>query len=274
MFECAPIPDVLGGGNLWFNSESLSCDWPQNVQCNSTTTEPATTSDHITATTEHDKTTPNTSTEKSTESTYKTTVDTTTTTPFLNATTDNTFTSEVPENTTQNTSIEPTNEPTVDTTTSEEPDKTTQPTSTPPTNKPTTEAGTTSSTISQTTMTSMPIESKEFKFFENVETWSDAERACVSYGGHLASIHSHEEHTKVINLVKHVPKFRVWIGGSDEEHEGIWQWVDQTNWDYQNWSGSQPDNMGGNQNCTIVWNIDEKWDDTNCNTKKPFVCLI
>merc|ERR1719334_2281473 len=93
----------------------------------------------------------------------------------------------------------------------------------------------------------------EYKFFNEAKSWYDAEKSCVKEGGHLASIHSKEDHEKIINLVKDVPSYRVWIGGSDDKREGKWQWTDDTKWDYEAWSTGQPDNYRGNQDCNLIW---------------------
>ena len=62
-------------------------------------------------------------------------------------------------------------------------------------------------------------------FTEEPLAWADAEAACQTEGGHLASIGSQEENSFVRSLV---PDAFVWIGLHEPRDEGTddWQWSD------------------------------------------------
>jgi hypothetical protein len=48
--------------------------------------------------------------------------------------------------------------------------------------------------------------------------WNAAENHCISLGGHLASIHSQDEHSEVVSLTLGAGDYH-WIGFSDSEIE-------------------------------------------------------
>ena len=60
----------------------------------------------------------------------------------------------------------------------------------------------------------------------------------------------------------------VWIGGTDERSEGVWEWTDGSPWGYENWlkrdepHKSEPTNFRGNEDCTVIWG--REWFDVNC----------
>jgi hypothetical protein len=49
-------------------------------------------------------------------------------------------------------------------------------------------------------------------------TWPDAEADCVSYGGHLASVHSKAEDSFLYNLIG-IYASPIWLGASDIDQE-------------------------------------------------------
>jgi hypothetical protein len=88
----------------------------------------------------------------------------------------------------------------------------------------TTAATTTWSTTPKvTTSVACPDYWEEFNghcylFIEESMNWNDSESACVSEGGHLASIHSEEEQDFVYGLVS---RFAYWLGATCSEVHNI-----------------------------------------------------
>lgn len=109
-----------------------------------------------------------------------------------------------------------------------------------------------------------------YQVFENSLSWTDAEEACESVGGHLATIESAEEQDFIKNLIKSTKKENLWIGGYYSSD--AWNWVDNTPWDYTNWDNLQPDNYTGDEFYLRIKNrdktyenweaMDGKWNDT------------
>ena len=81
--------------------------------------------------------------------------------------------------------------------------------------------------------------------YERIEggyTWQEAKADAEDRGGHLATITSAEEN----DLIREISGGgSVWIGGSDAEQEGQWQWVTGETFSFTNWAGGEPNNSGG-----------------------------
>jgi Ran GTPase-activating protein (RanGAP) involved in mRNA processing and transport/GTPase SAR1 family protein len=104
----------------------------------------------------------------------------------------------------------------------------------------------------------------EYMFNNKKMSWKDHEDAAIEWGGHLASIHSMEEHEHVKNLAKG----EFWIGGRRiESHKGNdpgsehWKWADGSPWDFTLWAPGEPNNCGNQKNrvqmcdwCKYKWN--------------------
>ena len=80
-----------------------------------------------------------------------------------------------------------------------------------------------------------------YKAFHESMTWAEAKAYCKSLGGHLAVITSSEEQAAMSKLgLKR--SYNYWLGASDSEEEGAWEWITQEAWSYENWGSGQPDN--------------------------------
>ncbi|XP_044197759.1 type-2 ice-structuring protein-like [Thunnus albacares] len=104
--------------------------------------------------------------------------------------------------------------------------------------------------------------------------WAEAEEKCQSMNANLASVHNIEEYHVIQRLIltaTHGYK-EAWIGGSDAQMEGDWQWSDGSRLSYLNWCSGQPDNFF-DQDCLQINHGGNKcWDDTKCSRHLPFVC--
>lgn len=73
--------------------------------------------------------------------------------------------------------------------------------------------------------------------------WSEAREKCEEEGGYLATITSQEEQNFVADLIEvKGEKKNYWLGGTDNEEEGVWRWITGEDWSYTNWRENQPDN--------------------------------
>ena len=64
----------------------------------------------------------------------------------------------------------------------------------------------------------------------------------------------------------------VWMGFSDEQNEGTWQWVDksiQTSYTY--WSNGEPNNYQ-NEDCAGLLGDTYYWNDYQCSKIYPILC--
>lgn len=72
-------------------------------------------------------------------------------------------------------------------------------------------------------------------------SWETAEELCEENGAHLATITSAEEQAAVESLLTDAgTSVAYWLGASDSEEEGEWEWVTEEVFDYTNWSRQGP----------------------------------
>jgi hypothetical protein len=83
--------------------------------------------------------------------------------------------------------------------------------------------------------------------------------------GHLATITSQEESDFVAANLPWATSLAYWLGGiqppGSAEPDGGWTWVTGETWDYTNWGGGEPNDLGGED--ALHFQGDEKWNDVN-----------
>jgi len=101
------------------------------------------------------------------------------------------------------------------------------------------------------TDSSIPEEAVEFDghhylLVDEVEglSWPSSKKRCASQGSHLATVTSREESDFIAELCD---GRYMYLGGSDEEQEGNWVWVDGSPWEFTNWMRGQPNDYTGNE---------------------------
>jgi hypothetical protein len=136
-----------------------------------------------------------------------------------------------------------------------------------------------------------------YEFFDVNRPMKEAEYACSTLGGHLASLHSQADQDLVNSMVDK----SVWIGYHDQHVEGCSRnsncdhdcpvletgfiWSDGTANDYANWADGEPNDWhgsdsdcsqdssnGGIEDCTEMWDSGNSWNDADCAQAKPYVC--
>ncbi|MBF0227573.1 MAG: hypothetical protein HQK76_19170 [Desulfobacterales bacterium] len=103
-------------------------------------------------------------------------------------------------------------------------------------------------------------------------TWTDARKQAIELGGYLATITSREENDFIYNnLVKN--NCDCWLGGTDDQSEGNWQWVTGEAWDYYNWSSdaNNPQNFI-NDYIGMKSLSSGQWNDYAINSSLAFIC--
>ncbi len=88
----------------------------------------------------------------------------------------------------------------------------------------------------------------KYRYFSYMKDWHEAESYCENLGGHLAIIESAEENEFLTqNYAIPFLNGRPFLGGTDEEVEGVWKWIDGRTFDevgYENWAPGEPNNNG------------------------------
>ena len=103
--------------------------------------------------------------------------------------------------------------------------------------------------------------------------WLQAKEFCRKSASSLTSVHSMEENQFISALARAKgAEKNFWIGLSDIEKEGNWQWEDGSNWSFSNWIPKQPNNAKGNQDCVAISSSSEQWADDPCEMQRFVVC--
>ena len=85
-------------------------------------------------------------------------------------------------------------------------------------------------------------------------SWSQSKDDAESRGGHLVAITSGREMANILGMLGADFSDNMWIGATDENIEGSWEWVTGENFDYSNWGpGGQPSNSYGTEHYAQYW---------------------
>ncbi|KAM9709702.1 CD209 antigen-like protein 2 [Menidia menidia] len=104
-------------------------------------------------------------------------------------------------------------------------------------------------------------------------TWDKGREDCNDKGADLVVIDTAEEQKFVSGLITS----DTWIGLSDRNQEGLWQWVDNSPLSVKFWDINQPDNGGrdpkwGEEDCAHFIKSPTVWNDISCTTSFKWIC--
>jgi formylglycine-generating enzyme required for sulfatase activity len=99
-----------------------------------------------------------------------------------------------------------------------------------------------------------------YKGYEQGVIWRDAKAFCERQGGHLATITSKEENDFIAGLLPTKNSY-YWIGFTDEEQEGRWEWVTGEPVTFKVWAEGEPNNAGGIENHAMLSPAGGTWID-------------
>ncbi|XP_030630836.1 macrophage mannose receptor 1-like [Chanos chanos] len=109
--------------------------------------------------------------------------------------------------------------------------------------------------------------SNHYVLVDQSMSWTEAQSYCRQHYTDLVSVRNDNELQQILSIRG---TSTVWIGLYRTR-----LWSDESNSTFRNWSPGQPDNAGGNQNCTAVSFSDSgKWTDEKCLNTFPFFCYI
>jgi hypothetical protein len=100
---------------------------------------------------------------------------------------------------------------------------------------------------------------------ETPTNWSAAKAAAEAAGGHLVTVTSPEEKNFLAAFNRNF-----WIGLSDEQTEGVYQWVTGEPYVYSNWNPGEPNNAG-NEDYTEMGGLSGAWNDLNNFNNRLYV---
>ena len=111
-------------------------------------------------------------------------------------------------------------------------------------------------------------------------TWYLAHHVCavLDRRARLASVHPASSQF-VETLAKETGTNRIWIGLARQcDDDDSWVWSDGTPLDFADWAPSQPNNVGGNQDCVHMEDTPDPgkklWHDNECKQKFSVMCQL
>lgn len=94
-------------------------------------------------------------------------------------------------------------------------------------------------------------------------------------GGHLATINTEAEQNFVTQLLDR--RFPYFLGLTDENTEGLWQWVDQTPFNPHMvfWRKGEPNDFK-EEDCVVLINVQDEWawNDFPCDFQANSICKL
>lgn len=92
-----------------------------------------------------------------------------------------------------------------------------------------------------------------------------AQSYAQTFGANLISVQSASENADLLQALSNQGYAGqvIWIGFTDAAVEGTFVWYDNAPVTYSNWAPGEPNNSGGNENCTQIY-PDGTWNDLNC----------
>jgi gliding motility-associated-like protein len=96
-------------------------------------------------------------------------------------------------------------------------------------------------------------------------TGPQAQTYAQSFGANLISVQSATENADLVQALSNqgYSSNVIWIGYSDATTEGSFVWYDGAPLSYSNWAPGEPNDAGGNEDCTQIY-PDGSWNDLNC----------
>lgn len=95
--------------------------------------------------------------------------------------------------------------------------------------------------------------------------WHEAKDSAISLGGYLCTVNSYNEMMFILDICSTAnlsANAAFYLGGTDENSEGVWEWVSDETWDYEYWRDGEPnDHNGGEDYLIFGLSYDGKWND-------------
>ena len=108
----------------------------------------------------------------------------------------------------------------------------------------------------------------------SIDTFWEAEAYAESRGGHLAIINDSAENQTLYEYVMDDLGYEsAYFGLADVDFEGLWEWVDGSGINYENWAPGQPDREGV-ENYALFWHKDPRYTWNNADFGKDNVGTV
>ncbi|POI25468.1 hypothetical protein CIB84_010783 [Bambusicola thoracicus] len=109
-----------------------------------------------------------------------------------------------------------------------------------------------------------------YYFSTEGKSWIEARAACSMLGAQLAIINSELENKFLANHIMEVRAF--WLGLSDMQREGDWEWLDGQSLSISFWRKGEPNNVGQHgEDCATI-SSSGLWNDAVCTSPEAWIC--
>ena len=98
-----------------------------------------------------------------------------------------------------------------------------------------------------------------FEVFPLAMTWENAKVYCEERGGHLATITSRQEETRVLDLLDEQGMKAAWIGANNRNSSRGFSWITGERFAYAAWAPNEPNNAGGNEYYLMLQKRGDVW---------------
>ncbi|MCP4132262.1 MAG: hypothetical protein GY754_14925 [bacterium] len=125
------------------------------------------------------------------------------------------------------------------------------------------------------TGTYFSIGNNKYCAYKTMLDWISAKKACEVNGGQLAAITSPDENKTIHENIGSPWEYNgnLWIGCSDQEKEGNFQWVNNRVVQFGNWCPGEPNDAGKEgEDCSYLRPSNGCWNDARCNGRAGFIC--
>jgi len=95
---------------------------------------------------------------------------------------------------------------------------------------------------------------------------------CRNAGMELVKIDDEDEQIVLIDLLSEFGDGSWLIGLNDRDVEGEWRWSDGSELEWSNWNSGEPNDWGEGEDCVELRPNQENWNDTPCDSSRPFIC--
>jgi hypothetical protein len=109
----------------------------------------------------------------------------------------------------------------------------------------------------------------EYALIEDKVTWHVAKKLCEEMGGHLVTLETLQEQAAIEELCGRIG---AWVGATDEEAEGKWNWVTGGQVPQSIQSAWVLSNSADTEHALVYWGPSGKWEDGVDSNRYPFVC--
>ena len=113
-----------------------------------------------------------------------------------------------------------------------------------------------------------------YMFCTTAASWPSGSANCNTYGYELLTINDASENSWADSTADTYSTQKWWIGLNDRASEGSFRWASGESVSYTNWHPGEPNNSGGNEDCTQFnrFHPSQTWNDEPCNAAFRYVC--